>query len=114
MRLLVIAALGIACSGGSSGPGNQKTGDKPGARRAKYVELITRLLTGAFAPSIPEIAAGVRLLAERNKIVAEGAGAVAVAAARRDGAPTGKIVCIVSGGCIDAPQLATILAGGVP
>ena len=76
--------------------------------------LISTLLSGAFAPSIAEIAAGVRTLAERNKIVAEGAGAVAIAAALNAGAPTGKIVCIVSGGCIDAAQLATILAGGVP
>ena len=76
--------------------------------------LISTLLSGAFAPSIAEIAAGVRMLAERSKIVAEGAGAVAIAAALSAGAPTGKIVCIVSGGCIDAAQLATILAGGVP
>ena len=76
--------------------------------------LVSTLLSGAFAPSIPEIAAGVRMLAERNKIVAEGAGAVAIAAAISAGAPAGKIVCIVSGGCIDAAQLATILAGGVP
>ena len=76
--------------------------------------LISTLLSGAFAPAIAEIAAGVRMLAERNKIVAEGAGAVAIAAALNAGAPTGRIVCIVSGGCIDAAHLATILAGRVP
>lgn len=76
--------------------------------------LISTLLSGAFAPTIPEIAAAVRLLAERNKIVAEGAGAVSVAAALSADAPTGKVVCIVSGGCIDPTKLAVILNGGVP
>ncbi len=76
--------------------------------------LVSTLLAGAFAPTLAEIAAAVRLLAERNKIVAEGAGAVAIAAALGDHAPAGKLVCIVSGGCIDAALLATILNGGTP
>lgn len=76
--------------------------------------LVSTLLAGAYAPAIAEIAAAVRLLAERNKIVAEGAGAVATAAALGEHAPVGKVVCIVSGGCIDAAQLATILSGGIP
>jgi len=52
----------------------------------------------------------VRLLAERARIVAEGAGATAVALARNGAAGNGKVVCIVSGGNIDSAKLAEILA----
>jgi threonine dehydratase len=76
--------------------------------------LVQALLAGAFAPRLQDIADAVALLADRSKIVAEGAGAVALAAALGDDAPRGKIVCVVSGGCIDAGTLATILSGGIP
>ena len=76
--------------------------------------LIQRLIAGAFAPALADIANAVKLLAERSKIVAEGAGAVALASALGSDAPKGKIVCIVSGGCIDASLLACILGGGTP
>ena len=64
--------------------------------------------------SLPEIAAAIKLLIERNRIVAEGAGAAGVAAAVTGKAGSGKIVCIVSGGNIDSSKLAKVLAGGVP
>jgi threonine dehydratase len=64
--------------------------------------------------SLTEIASAVRLLIERNRIVAEGAGAAAVAAAMTGKAGSGKIVCIVSGGNIDSSKLVKILAGGIP
>ena len=73
------------------------------------------LLDGAFALPTVETAAAVRLLAERVRVIAEGAGALAVAAAvggRVSGAR--KIVCIVSGGNIDAAVLGRILAGETP
>ncbi len=64
--------------------------------------------------TIPRIAGSVKMLAERARIVAEGAGAATVAAAI-DQLPNARtIVCIVSGGNIDASRLATILGGGVP
>ena len=72
------------------------------------------LLTDAFALSLDGTAAAVRLLAERARIVAEGAGALAVAAALAGRAGEGRIVCIVSGGNIDAARLATILEGRTP
>ncbi len=73
------------------------------------------LLDGAFALPTAETAAAVRLLAERVRVIAEGAGALAVAAAT-GGRVTGarKIVCIVSGGNIDAAVLGRILAGEQP
>jgi threonine dehydratase len=77
--------------------------------------LASALLDGAFALPTSETAAAVRLLAERVRVIAEGAGALAVAAAvggRVAGAR--KIVCIVSGGNIDAAVLGRILAGEQP
>jgi threonine dehydratase len=53
----------------------------------------------------------VRLLAGRARVVAEGAGALAVAAALAGQAGTGRIVCIVSGGNINLTTLSEILAG---
>ena len=51
-----------------------------------------------------------RLLAERARVVAEGAGALALAAALSGGVAGRKLVCIVSGGNIDTARLAAILA----
>jgi threonine dehydratase len=75
----------------------------------------SELIDGAFALPTAETAAAVKLLAERVRVIAEGAGALAVAAAvggRVEGAR--RIVCIVSGGNIDAAVLTRILAGEVP
>ena len=72
------------------------------------------LLDGSIVLSVAEIAAAVKSLAERNRVIAEGAGAAALAAAMTGKAGSGKVVCIVSGGNIDAAKLATILSGGVP
>ena len=134
--------------------------------------LASRLLAGSRAAPLAAIAAAVRLLAERHRVIAEGAGAASLAvalapyqapaAAAAAGAPPGvgapqlagaapaaigsagavaspspgawqsagvpparnaaarsgdaprKIVCIISGGNIDAAKLAVILGGGVP
>jgi threonine dehydratase len=56
----------------------------------------------------------VRMLLERNHVVAEGAGAASVAAAVAGRAGRGTVVCVVSGGNIDAAALRTILDGRVP
>jgi threonine dehydratase len=77
-------------------------------------ELARPLLTGAVAVPIAEAAEAVRLLAERLHVIAEGAGALGLAAALSGAAGRGRVVCIVSGGNIDATRLATILGGGVP
>jgi threonine dehydratase len=77
-------------------------------------DLATRLLDGSLVCSVPEIADAVRLVAVRNHVIAEGAGAAGVAAALAGKAGTGKIVCVVSGGNIDAAKVATILEGGIP
>jgi threonine dehydratase len=72
------------------------------------------LLDGAYTASLDETAGAIRLLAERVRVIAEGAGALAPAVALSGRAGKGKIVCIVSGGNIDFSKLATILAGETP
>jgi threonine dehydratase len=79
---------------------------------------VSNLVDGAFPVPIDDAAAAVRLLAERVHVIAEGAGALATAAALAGVAGGGKVVCIVSGGNIDFAKLAEILAaparGGRP
>ena len=76
--------------------------------------LASRLLDGSLVTSLDEIAAAIRTLVERNRIVAEGAGASTVANALAGAAGTGNIVCVVSGGNIDTSKLEIILGGGIP
>jgi threonine dehydratase len=80
----------------------------------KMWEQARGVLDGATAVSIEETANAVRLLAERSRVVAEGAGALALAAALAEKGGAGNVVCVVSGGNIDPSKLATILSGGVP
>ena len=76
--------------------------------------LVRELIDASFVSSPEAIAAAIKLLVERNRVVAEGAGAAPVAAALTGVGVEGKVVCVVSGGNIDADKLATILEGGVP
>jgi threonine dehydratase len=81
---------------------------------AEMWPVVRGLVDGSFAMSLETIAAAIRLLVERNRIVAEGAGATPVAAALAGHAGTGRIVCVVSGGNIDRAKLAKILNGELP
>jgi threonine dehydratase len=72
------------------------------------------LVDESLIATLDETAAAVRMLAERARVVAEGAGALSLAATLAGRAGTGKVVCIVSGGNIDAERLRTILAGDTP
>jgi threonine dehydratase len=73
-------------------------------------ERAHRLVEGCSAVPLDEVAEAVRLLVARTSAVAEGAGALALAAALRGDAGEGRTVCIVSGGNIDADVLARILS----
>lgn len=89
-------------------------------------ERARALVEPPIVVGVSEIAAAVRLLAERGRIVAEGAGAAPFAAALAahtspqrspalaDAARRGKIACVVSGGNLDGDRLATILRGEIP
>ncbi len=70
-------------------------------------ELAKRLLDGVLVASPDDVAAALRLMAERNRIIAEGAGAAPVACALNS-PPNGKVACIVSGGNIDLSKLVEI------
>ncbi len=76
--------------------------------------LASRLLAGSKVVSLEQVACCIQLLAVSNHIVAEPAGAVALAAALSMDTGTGKTACIVSGGNIDASLFAKILAGEKP
>jgi threonine dehydratase len=77
-------------------------------------ELVEPLIDGAYEVTLDEVAGAIRLLAERARVIAEGAGALAPAAALSGKAGNGRIVCIVSGGNIDFSTLTTILEGRTP
>jgi threonine dehydratase len=82
--------------------------------RSVFPQMLERaraVLTGSLVSSLAEIAAAMRVIAERGRVVAEGAGAAGVAAALAGRAGTGRIACIVSGGNIDLDALAVLLAG---
>jgi threonine dehydratase len=76
--------------------------------------MVKDLLAGSVVVDIAQVAAAVRLLAMRSRIVAEGAGAVPVAAALTGRVGPGTVACVISGGNIDPEKLAKILGGGVP
>jgi len=77
-------------------------------------ELASQLLDGSLVVGLEEVASAIRILAERNCIIVEGAGAVSVAAALTGKAGSGKVVCVISGGNIDKSKLVRILQGKVP
>ena len=72
------------------------------------------LVDSAVSVPLGDAADAIRRLASRSRIVAEGAGALGPAAALRGAAGEGRVVCIVSGGNIDAAVLARVLAGETP
>jgi len=72
---------------------------------------VAPLVDGALSIPVAEVAAAVRLLAERARVVAEGAGALALAAALSGRAGPGRVVCIVSGGNINLSTLAETFTG---
>ncbi|UUZ66365.1 pyridoxal-phosphate dependent enzyme (plasmid) [Polaromonas sp. P1-6] len=71
-------------------------------------------IDGAVVVSLAQVVDAVRLLFTKAKIVAEGAGAASLAAAIHDRRAKGNVVCVISGGNIDASVYAQILNGIVP
>jgi threonine dehydratase len=74
--------------------------------------LLSRLVAGSIVVPLPDIAAAMKLVAERCRVIAEGAAACAVAAAL-SGRARGRVVAIVSGGNIDLSTFAS-LVGACP
>jgi threonine dehydratase len=70
--------------------------------------LLSALVTDSIVVPLVDVAAAMRLVAERAHVIAEGAAACAVAAAL-SGRVRGNIVAIVSGGNIDLPTFASLV-----
>jgi len=87
--------------------------DGAGSRRVldSMWPLVSPLVDRALGIPVAEVAAAIRVLAERARVIAEGAGALAPAAALSGRAGEGKLVCVVSGGNIDLSKLTEILQG---
>jgi threonine dehydratase len=74
------------------------------------LEHARKLLDGSLVVTLKESGEAVKLVAERNRVIIEGAAACAVAAARSGRAGSGKVVAIVSGGNIDLEKFARLVA----
>lgn len=74
--------------------------------------LVSELVDDTVVVPVDDVANAIRLLFERSKVIAEGAGAIALAAALANDGNFGKTVCIVSGGNIDPQVMAAILKPG--
>jgi threonine dehydratase len=64
---------------------------------------------GAITVTLDETANSMRLIAEKSRTIAEGAGALALAAALHDPSLDGPIVCVVSGGNIDLAKFSELV-----
>jgi len=74
-------------------------------------KIVRSLVDGPVVAPLEEVKKAVRVLVERARVVAEGAGATPVAAALAGQAGSGKVVCVVSGGNIDTRTLTELLSG---
>jgi threonine dehydratase len=77
-------------------------------------EFAKPLLNGSIPVSLAKITSSIKILAERNRVIAEGAAGSSLAAALTGQAGKGKVVCIVSGGNIDTSKFVKILQGETP
>ncbi|HKR13182.1 MAG TPA: threonine/serine dehydratase [Pyrinomonadaceae bacterium] len=107
------APLAASLAAGSPQPVDYQPSFVDGiAARLVFPEMFDRareLIDGSLVAELDEVASALRLMAERNHIIAEGAGACPVACALAGKAGGGKVVCIVSGGNIDPATLCRII-----
>jgi threonine dehydratase len=78
---------------------------------AEMWPLTSSVLDGSIVVPLDEVAEALRMLATRARVIAEGAGATALAAALTGRAGSGAVAAIVSGGNIDQRVVGEILAG---
>src|SRR5713101_1050577 len=72
--------------------------------------LAHHALAGSVVVTLEEIRRAMKLVAERNHVIAEGAGACAVAAALSGKCGGGKVVAVVSGGNIDLSKFLELVS----
>jgi threonine dehydratase len=65
---------------------------------------------GTITVTLDQVRDAMRLIAEKSRTIAEGAGALSVAAALTGEAGDGPIVCVISGGNIDLSKFAELVA----
>jgi threonine dehydratase len=99
-------------------PGGKSIADGIAVRRTgpKPFEIIRTRVDRIVSVAEEHIAAAILLLMERKKIVAEGAGAVALAALMSKAVtiqPGAKTVLLISGGNLDSPLLGRIIRKGL-
>jgi len=85
------------------GAGGQSVTERMWARMRPLVD-------GAITVTLEQTREALRLLAEKARVIAEGAGALAPAAALTGEAGEGPIVCVVSGGNIDLGKFSALVA----
>ena len=68
------------------------------------------LLAGSIVTTLEEVRQAMKIVAERNHVIAEGAAACAVAAGLSGKCGSGKVVCVVSGGNIDLAVFSKLLS----
>jgi threonine dehydratase len=67
------------------------------------------IVDGSIVVSLDETRRAMRIVAEKARVIAEGAGALAVAAALSGRAGEGPIVAVISGGNIDLKKFAELI-----
>ena len=72
-------------------------------------ERMKPIVDGSLVVSLEETKRAMRLLAEKARVIAEGAGAMPLAAALTGKAGNGPIVCIVSGGNVDLKRFCELI-----
>jgi threonine dehydratase len=76
---------------------------------ARMWERMRPVTDGTITVTLDQTRDAMRLIAEKSRTIAEGAGALALAAALTGKAGEGPIVCIVSGGNIDLDKFAELV-----
>lgn len=76
--------------------------------------LLKSMIDQVVTVPLAQVAAAIKLLAENNRIVAEGAGALPVAAALSAQYAEMRVCAVISGGNIGSDMLAAILQGRMP
>ena len=72
-------------------------------------ERMQGIVDGSIVVTLDEVRRAMRLVAEKSRVIAEGAGALAVAAALSGRAGEGPIVAVISGGNVDLKKFAEIV-----
>jgi len=80
---------------------------------AEMWPLVSKLVDDSIVLTLKQIADAIKLLMERSRVIAEGAAGSSFAAALTGKAGTGKTVCVISGGNIDAEKLIKVLSGTI-